>query len=68
MDYEFEWHCKVKKEKEGRAKEAEKDDFVTDRPWKAARTIISKGSAGLVLILAGALFYGTVTFRKFTSV
>ncbi len=23
---------------------------------------------GLVLILAGALFYGTVTFRKFTSV
>jgi hypothetical protein len=48
LDYEFEWHCKVKKEKEGRAKEEEKDedDFVTDRPWKAARTIISKGSAG----------------------
>ena len=47
-DYEFEWHCKVKTEKEGRAKEEEKDedDFVTDRPWKAARAIISRGSAG----------------------
>lgn len=47
-DYEFEWHCKVRKEKEGRAKEEEKDDddFVTDKPWKAARAIISKGSAG----------------------
>jgi hypothetical protein len=48
LNYEFEWHCKVKKEKEGRAKEEEKDedDFVTDRPWKGARTIISNGSAG----------------------
>ncbi len=27
-----------------------------------------KTDMGLVLTLAGALFYGTVTFRKFTSV
>jgi hypothetical protein len=47
-DYDFEWHTKIKKEKEGRAKEEEEEEdvFVTDKPWKAARYIISKGSAG----------------------
>ncbi len=39
-----------------------------------ARAVTVMGGSGsgsivrLVLILAGALFYGTVTFRKFTSV
>ena len=47
-DYEFEWHCKVRKEKEGRAKDEDRqeEDFVTDKPWKAARAIIGRGSAG----------------------
>jgi hypothetical protein len=40
-DYEFEWHCKFKSNET----ETEKDEFVTDRPWKAARAIISKGKS-----------------------
>ncbi len=31
-------------------------------------TLIAKGSSRLVFILAGALFYGTVSFGKLTSV
>ena len=49
-DYDFEWHTKIKKKKEGRAKEEEEEEeedvFVTYKPWKAARYIVSKGSAG----------------------
>ena len=45
-DYDFEWQTKIKKEKEGRAKEEEEEEeedvFVMDKPWKAARYIISK--------------------------
>jgi hypothetical protein len=37
-DYEFEWHCKFK----NKETETENDKFVTDRPWKATRAIISK--------------------------
>ncbi len=40
-DYEFEWHCKFK----NKETETEKDEFVTDRPWKAAQAIISKGKS-----------------------
>ncbi len=48
-DYDFEWHTKINREKEGRAKEEEEEEndvFVTDKPWKAARYIISKRSMG----------------------
>ncbi len=40
-DYEFKWHCKFK----NKETESKKDEFVTDRPWKAARAIISKGKS-----------------------
>ncbi len=40
-DYEFKWNCKFK----NKETETEKDEFVTDRPWKAARAIISKGKS-----------------------
>jgi hypothetical protein len=40
-DYEFEWHCKFK----NMEMETEKDEFVTDRPWKAAPAIISNGKS-----------------------
>jgi hypothetical protein len=40
-DYEFKWHCKFKNNE----METEKDEFVTDRPWKVAWAIISKGKS-----------------------
>jgi hypothetical protein len=40
-DYEFEWHCKFK----NKEMETEKDEFVPDRPWKVAWTVISKGKS-----------------------
>jgi hypothetical protein len=49
-DYDFEWHTKIKKEKEGRAK---------DKPWKAARYIVSKGSAGSLKYLSGKALVST---------
>jgi hypothetical protein len=40
-DYEFEWHCKFK----NKETETEKDEFVTDKPWKVAWAIIGKGKS-----------------------